>query len=155
MGRRRKGSPPSYRLHKQSGQAIVSLPLGNGTYRDVLLGPYDTNESRTEYARVLAEWEAGCGLVAPTSPARDLTVAELILAYWRWAEQHYVDDQGGPAQELDNVHLALRPLNRLYGDTPATAFGPLALRAIQADLCKSLARKTVNARIDRIRRVFK
>jgi hypothetical protein len=32
MGRRRKGSPPSYRLHKQSGQAVVSLPRGDGTY---------------------------------------------------------------------------------------------------------------------------
>jgi hypothetical protein len=44
MGRRRKGEPPRYRLHKQSGQAVVSLPVGNGTYKDCLrhLGPYDT-----------------------------------------------------------------------------------------------------------------
>src|SRR5262249_61763594 len=26
------GAPPSYRLHKQSGQAIVSLPRADGTY---------------------------------------------------------------------------------------------------------------------------
>jgi hypothetical protein len=32
--------PPSYRLHRQSGQAIVTLPDGLGGRRDVLLGPY-------------------------------------------------------------------------------------------------------------------
>src|SRR5262245_32601021 len=66
MGRRRKGEPPRYRLHKHSGQAVVSLPRGDGTYRDVLLGPYDTPESRLEYARVIAEWEANVN--APPRP---------------------------------------------------------------------------------------
>ena len=42
---------PSYRLHKQSGQAIVTL---NG--RDVLLGKHDTKASRDEYLRVTNEW---------------------------------------------------------------------------------------------------
>jgi hypothetical protein len=49
---------PSYRLHKQSGQAIVTLTDGLGRRRDVLLGRYGTPESRAEYVRVLAEWEA-------------------------------------------------------------------------------------------------
>ena len=45
MGRRRKGELPRYRLHKQSGQAIVSLPLDGGKYRDALLGSFDTEPS--------------------------------------------------------------------------------------------------------------
>jgi hypothetical protein len=49
---------PSYRHHKQSGQAIVTLPDGLGGRHDVLLGKYGTPESRDEYARVIAEWEA-------------------------------------------------------------------------------------------------
>lgn len=49
---------PSYRLHKQSGQAVVTLPVGQGGRRDVLLGKYGTDESKAEYQRVLVEWEA-------------------------------------------------------------------------------------------------
>jgi hypothetical protein len=44
---------PSYRLHKQSGQAIVTL---NG--RDFTLGRHGTKESRDEYQRVTSEWLA-------------------------------------------------------------------------------------------------
>ena len=36
----RRFSVPSYRLHKQSGQAVVTLPDGLGGRRDVLLGPH-------------------------------------------------------------------------------------------------------------------
>lgn len=46
---------PSYRLHKQSGQAVVTLSDGLGRRRDVLLGRHGTPESRVEYARVIAE----------------------------------------------------------------------------------------------------
>ena len=33
---------PTYRRHKRSGQAIVTLPDGFGTRRDILLGKYGT-----------------------------------------------------------------------------------------------------------------
>jgi hypothetical protein len=73
---------PAYRLHKQSGQAVVTLPDGFGRRRDVLLGRYGTPESRKEYARVLAEWESsGRRLPQPTVAAADITVNELLLAY--------------------------------------------------------------------------
>jgi hypothetical protein len=80
-------------------------------------------------------------------------VAELILAFWQWAERNYRDERGEPGPELDNVRLALKPLRRLYGHTPAAAFGPLALRAVQEDLVKAgLSRGVVNARVNRVRR---
>ena len=85
MGRRRKGELPRYRLHKQSGQAVVSLPLGDGKYRDVLLGAFDTDESKREYARIIDEWLAHGGQVLASrhSAGRaDLTINDLILAYW-------------------------------------------------------------------------
>jgi hypothetical protein len=64
----RRPSVPSYRLHKQSGQAIVTLTDGIGGRRDVLLGKYDTPESRAEYLRVLGEWEAtGRRLASPVT----------------------------------------------------------------------------------------
>jgi hypothetical protein len=58
---------PTYRLHKQSAQAVVTLRLPDGTRKDVLLGPYNSPESKAEYRRVLAEWQATGGrVVAPS-----------------------------------------------------------------------------------------
>ena len=146
---------PSYRLHKQSGQAVVTLADGSGNRRDVLLGKYGSAESQAEYARVLAEWESN-GRRLPRAAGAALPVAELILRYWRWAEGYYRDDEGHPGQELDNLRVALRPLRKLYGHTPAKDFGPLALRAVQEQLVgRGLSRNVVNARVNRIKRCFK
>ena len=68
MARRRKGELPRYRLHKQSGQAVVSLPLGGGKYRDFLLGPFDSEDSKREYTRVINEWLAAGMLAPPNAP---------------------------------------------------------------------------------------
>jgi hypothetical protein len=44
-----KRSPiPSYRLHKHSGQAVVTLLDWTGRRRDVPLGRYDTPASRAD-----------------------------------------------------------------------------------------------------------
>jgi hypothetical protein len=50
-----KNHVPSYRLHRQSNQAIVTLPDARGVLKDVPLGKYGTKESRIKYARVIAE----------------------------------------------------------------------------------------------------
>jgi hypothetical protein len=82
----RRTSVPSYRLHRQSGQAVVTLTDGFGGRHDVLLGKHGTQESRVEYARVIAEWEA-LGRRLPTKPEKcAVTVNELLLAYWQFAE---------------------------------------------------------------------
>jgi hypothetical protein len=148
---KRTPRPPSYCLHKASGQAVVRI---DG--RDHYLGKYATAESRAEYDRLIAEW-LGNGRSLPVATGTGgLTVAELILAYWRWAEGYYRDGHGEPGPELENIRTALKPLRRLYGHTPAAAFGPLALRAVQEELAKSgLSRGVVNARANRVRRVFK
>jgi hypothetical protein len=80
----RRNTIPTYRLHKQSGQAVVTLPDGLGRRRDVLLGEYDTPASRQEYARVLAEWEANGRRLPITSAegsAHGLSVNEMLLTY--------------------------------------------------------------------------
>ena len=46
-------APPSYRLHKGRGSAVVTID-GRNRY----LGPYGSPESHEEYARLLAEWLA-------------------------------------------------------------------------------------------------
>jgi integrase len=177
----RRRTVPSYRLHKQSGQAIVTLTDGNGSRRDVPLGKHGTAESRVEYLRILGEWEAADRqLPSCTQHAGpDITLNELMERYWRFAENYYVKD-GQSTSEQECIRQALRPVKRLYGHTLAKDFGPLALKAVRQEMVKhrivrkikvtdpktgiarkeekllalGLARKNINKQIGRIRRLF-
>src|SRR5512135_765541 len=144
---------PSYRLHRPSGRAVVTL---NG--KDNYLGDWNSPESRAEYDRLIGEWLAagrGRPKAEDTPSPNDLTVSEVLLAFWSHAETHYRDPDGEPSHELKNIRDALKYVRRLYGKIPARAYGPLALRAVRDMMVKSgLARTTINARVNRIRRVF-
>ncbi len=88
MARRWKGELPRYRLHKQSGQAVVTLPLGGGKYRDYLLGLFDSEESKREYTLVINEWLAAGMLAPPTAVGgrcADLSVAEVCVRFCKHA----------------------------------------------------------------------
>ncbi len=74
---------PKYRKHS-SGQARVTL--GGRTY---YLGKYGTKASRGEYKRLVAEFIANSGTVIPDGARDDLTIAEMMLAYVKWARGHY------------------------------------------------------------------
>jgi integrase len=147
---------PKYRRHRQSGQAIVTLPDGVGGRRDVLLGPYGTKASRVKYARQIAEWEAAGRSLAPPALAKDLSVNELVLAFARHAAEHYRRPDGTPSKELADFKLSLRPLRELYGNTEARDFGPLKLKALREHMIESgWCRGVINQRIGRVRRVFR
>ena len=116
----RRKSVPAYRLHKNSNQAIVTLTDSSGRRRDCYLGPYGSPESRQEYTRRIQEWET-TGQRLPVDGANgksELTINELILAYWNWATARYVKD-GKPTSELDTVRQALRFVRELYSATVA------------------------------------
>jgi hypothetical protein len=53
MPKLKENEVPSYRLHKQSGQAIITL-----SGKDALLGRHGTKDSRAKYDRLIAEWLA-------------------------------------------------------------------------------------------------
>ena len=148
---------PSYRLHKQSGQAIVTLVDPAGIRKDVLLGEFGSQGSREAYARVIAEWEVNRRQFPKkgNSPS-DLTVNEIIVRFWQFAEQHYRHPSGEPTGELENFRTSLRPLRQLYGDTAATDFGPLALKTVRQRMIENdPSRRVVNQRIGRIKYLFK
>jgi hypothetical protein len=149
--------PPKYRHYRPKNLAVVRI---DG--HDLYLGTYNSPESREKYYRLLAE-HAATGGVAPITarpheePAdAGPTVAALLLAYYRFAETYYRRDDGTPTGELENLRLAFRPIEKLYGSTPARAFGPMALKTVRQDMVASqLARRTVNQRIARIVRAYK
>lgn len=147
---------PKYRHYKPKNLAVVRI-----AGRDRYLGPYDSPESHEKYRRLIAEHLMTPVGVEPASPPaeptdRSLSVAEVLNAYRKFARGYYVRD-GRPTQEYVEMRYAVRVVRELYGTTPASSFGPLALRTVQRHLegQQRLSRKVINRRINRIRRVFK
>ena len=143
---------PSYRLHKPTGLAVVSI---GG--RDVYLRKHDTPESRAEYDRLMAEWLATGRrpIVSDSASGANLSVNEMLLAYLHHVDAYYVKN-GKPTTEPVNIRLALRPLRQLYGHTLAREFGPLRLKTIrQAMIDSDLCRSEINKRVRRVIRTFK
>jgi hypothetical protein len=142
-------SLPKYRKHKASGQAVVTL-----SGREHYLGPHGTKASIREYDRLTGEWlENGRSL--PSGQSHDITVAELLLRYWKFAKGYYRKN-GKPTAEVDCLKSALRPVRELYGNQPAQEFGPLALETVRERMiAQGRSRKGVNKAISRVRRVFR
>jgi hypothetical protein len=117
-------SIPKYRKHRGSGQAVVTL---DG--RDHYLGPWKTKASLAEYDRLIGEWIQG-GRTLRQSGASDLTIAELVNAYRKYADSYYVKD-GIQTSEATCFREAARFVLHPYSRTLAVDFGPLALRAVR------------------------
>jgi len=143
---------PSYRLHKRSGQAVVTL---NGT--DHYLGHHNSPESKTQYEQLMAEWLASHRQLPPdeSSATETLTINEVFLAYWEHAQVHYRKN-GRPTSQVGLTKLATRPLVELYGKTPLSAFGPLALKTVRERMIqKNISLSVINKYVGIIRRMFK
>jgi hypothetical protein len=131
---------PSYRCHKATGQAVVTL---GG--RDIYLGKFNSAPSRQAYNRLIAEWTTHHGTL-PDQQSNDLTVTELLAAFLRYAKTYH------SAAELQNFAHTLRPLKALYGATRVVDFGPIALKTVRQKMIDAdLARKTINGRVNRVR----
>lgn len=140
---------PKYRLHKPSGQAVVTL---GG--RPLYLGAHDTPASLVAYDRVIAEWLAnGRRLFEPSEDA--LKIVDLVGAFWLHAQQHYVKN-GRKTNEQKAMRKVLKYLRDLYGETEIPEFGPTALKAVRQKMIDAgNCRKFINQQVKRIRHVFK
>jgi integrase len=137
---------PSYRRHKASGQAVVTL---NGV--DIYLGPWNTSQSRAEYDRVVNEWLA----LGRRLPDRRVTgsdgwlIKELIAGYHAYCVATKLP------LEVDKVKWALQPVLELYGATPAQDFGPVAFKAVRQRMVDAgLTISTIRNRLGVIRRMI-
>lgn len=150
MPKLKENQVPSYRLYRQSGQAIVTL-----SGRDHLLGAHGSPESRAKYDRLIAEWLAN-GRRAEYRGAAGLTVSRVIAEFWAHAKAYYGSPNGSQTGELENFRVALIPLRRLYGATLAAKFGPKALTALQREMIRmGWCRNHINRQTARVRQMFK
>ena len=144
---------PRSHLHKHSGQAVVRL-----SGRDFYLGPWGTQKAEAEYQRVVGEWLACNGRLPATRAQTDkpeLTISEMLSAFLDYAKQYYRRD-GQPTKEVERLKMAMRFVAQRYGHTPASQFGPLALKAVRHQMIeKGLCRNMVNNYVGRIKFVFK
>lgn len=138
---------PSYRHHKPTGQAVVTIKG-----RDIYLGRWNTAASRAEYDRLIAEFLANGRQLRDEV---DTTVVEVINAYRKFAEQYYRKN-GEVTREYGCIKEALKIVRELYGRKLANEFGPLALKAVRQRMVDNgWSRGYINKSIGRIRRCFK
>jgi len=95
----RKPSPPGYCHHKASGQAYVRI---NG--KQVYIGDYDSKESRTRYAEIIADWSSG----NLQKYGEAVSISRLAVAYLKFAESYYVKN-GKITSHISRVRSALIP----------------------------------------------
>ena len=140
---------PTYRKHKASGQAIVTLNGG-----DHYLGRYGSKLSRDQYDRLMAEW-LQCNRRLTSTCHDSITVVELCARYLKFAKGYYVKD--GRCTKVTPAIKAMIPyLRDWYGREPASEFGPLALKAVRQRMVEDgLSRSYVNDHVARIKRMFK
>lgn len=143
-------SLPSYRRHRKSGQAIVTL---NG--QDFYLGKHGTKASKTNYERIIGEWLANGRRIATVVESNPLSVMKLCSQYWVFAKGYYVKN-GEKTDELASIKAAMRFLKQSYGKTAAKDFGPLALEVVRNQMIDAgNSRGYINGNVNRIRRMFR
>jgi integrase len=158
MPRTKKGSLPSYRLHRPTGQAVVTI---DG--QDYYLGPFGSARSKKKYNRLTDAWAARkersaaeADELPPLAEVRDVsTVKELILQYTLHAQRYYRASDG-QQKEVGCIRDALQIVKDLYGTSAAQEFGPKALKAVRrAMVAKGWARSYVNHQVTRVKRMFR
>lgn len=145
------GKLPTYRRHRPSGQAVVTL-----SGKDFYLGPWNTKASRAEYDRLTAEWLAAGRNLPAQAVAADMTVSELVNRFRTHVSGYYRYPDGTPTKEVALFKYALSLLHRVYGHTLAKDFGPLAIQSLRQKMVeRGWSRLYVNQQVSRVKRMFR
>ncbi len=89
-------------------------------------------------------------------PIDQITIVELVAAFWKHARSYYRKVDGRPTSSLAGHVSALRILKRLHGETKVRDFGAGSLKAVRQELLDSgLSRGVINNYVNLVRGVFK
>ena len=143
--------PPSYSLHKASGQARIKHN-GKTTY----LGKFGSPESHQAYAAFVARLPKPeePKKLAELVPGESLLVGEVVLRYYQHAQGYSVRD-GVPTGEHETIRCCLRFLTKRFSDLPASEFGPKKLKAVREDMIElGKSRRYINKATSIVKRCF-
>ncbi len=141
---------PAYRHHKSSGRGVVSL----GGRKIYLPGRYNSKKSLEAYDREVEEYLRR-GRAAPHPADASPSVAEICAAYLRHVKEYYATDP----KMLDHEKRMIGRVKKLYAETSAIEFGPVALKTLRKKLVddpqRNLSRGYINRTVTRVKRMFK
>ncbi|MDA7911930.1 site-specific integrase [bacterium] len=149
MKRGRAKSAPSYRLHKASGLAVVTI---NG--KDVYLGRYGSAESKLSYKNALNELWCPTQNQTANSPPRKLepiTVGRLAIEFGKYASRKFGED----SSEWKQIQIVLREIRKEYADWLAADFGPLRFEGYRQMLMdRGITRGTIKRKSNYVLKMF-
>lgn len=127
---------PSYRLHKPSGQAVVTIQG-----RDIYLGPHGSAASHAKYAEIMGHGSPGL-----VQPAGGMSLAEGVAAYLAHAETYYRDQEGRDTRHLPRIKRALFTLVELSPELSLARLGRAEIKLAQRVwMSQGLSRRYINA----------
>lgn len=145
MRRNDPTAQPSYRHHKASGQAVVTI---GG--KDHYLGRHGSPESHAEYDRLIAHWR-----LERAGYSKAMSVAELVERFLNHAKTYYIKG-GRQTSEYANFKRAVGPLLDTFAALDADRFSPKALKRVrEAWITSGRVRTSINHDVRRIVHVFK
>jgi len=158
MPPRKMPSPPTYRLHKASGQAVCYV-----NRREVYLGKYNSAESLRKYAELIAAQTAAASAPSPapqsetpTARPRVITLNDVLLKFATERMPKYLTSDGKPSKEQDCFAAVIKILREYFGGVDVATFGPLAFRTCRdAMVRKGWSRRYVNKQCIRLRHLIR
>ena len=162
MPRPRKKTP-SYRLHRSTGQAVVTLRNPRtGHCRDFYLGKHDTPESHVAYAELIKEFHESGGAVdgrpqpLKTVPTTE-TMTSLFVDYWKAQRRRAgLKERQRLKSNMYTPRVALRTCREYCGTMSVEEFGPLRLQQVrEAFIDEGHNRDTINTKVATIVDAFR
>ena len=152
--RKQSNSQPKLCRHKHRNQGYVRVKG-----RQYYFGPWGPDpetpsaECQQRYHSFLAE-RAVSGFESPSPNVTDLTVSEALEKFLEYARGYYAG--GESSGHYTRIRAVVLATVDLYGATPAREFGPLKLRAVQAELIeRGYCRANINSMLGCLKLGFK
>jgi hypothetical protein len=128
--------------------AVVTVRTTTGERKDLYLGPWRSSQAEVEYARI-------CRVLAENAgryPTADLSVAEVLLRYYRHAKEYYGENSSG----LAHVKRTIRTVKEMFGTIPVGEFGPKSLKlVVDRWVIEGITRRSVNKMLGTVKRMWR
>ena len=144
--------PPSYRLHKARGCAVVTID-GRNHY----LGKHGSEESCKLYEQLIAAWKARSFRPAPSKAIKATNepklMIELCAAYMAHANTYYVK-AGKATGAIYGIRALVKLLTEHCGHVVASEFNSAHVhQLLDVMVAAKLARPYINEHLGRLKRI--